>query len=414
MFLIGNKGVKGILMKIVQINVICGVGSTGKICVDISQLLNECKIENYILYSSKSNGYKHGIQCTSDYSIKINALKSRILGNYGFNSNKATKKMILELEKINPDIVHIHNIHGHNCNFGILFSYLKKKQIKVIYTFHDCWTFTGYCPHFTMVNCDNWLNGCGKCILRKNYSWFWDKSVKNFIKKREALNGVDLTVVTPSNWLADLVRKSFLRDCTIKVINNGIDLNVFKPVQSEFRKKNGLENEKIVLGVSFGWSENKGVDVFADLSRKLPSDYKIVLVGTDNKTDLKLPDNIISIHSTHNQYELAEIYSTADVFVNPTREENYPTVNMEAIACGTPVVTFRTGGSPEMLDETCGSVVECDDIDELEKEIIRICTEKPYSKENCIRKSKEFDKNEKYKEYIKLYERINFTRTQGY
>ncbi len=398
-------------MKIVQINSTCGIGSTGKICVDISVLLYENNVENYIFYSNKSNGYKYGLQCSSEYAIKINALKSRILGNYGFNSKKSTNKMIYEFERIKPDVVHIHNIHGHDCDFEMLFNYLKKKNIKVIYTFHDCWTFTGYCPHFIMAKCDKWLSGCGKCILKKKYSWLFDKSKSNLKKKRDALNGVDLTVVTPSKWLADLVRKSFLKDCNVMVINNGIDLGIFKPVQSDFRKKHGLENQKIVLGVSFGWSENKGLDVFIKLSEKLPDNYKIVLVGTNEKSDLQLPDGIISIHRTQNQQELAEIYTAADVFVNPTREENYPTVNMEAIACGTPVVTFKTGGSPEMLDETCGSVVECDDINALEKEIIRICTDKPYSKENCIKKSKGFDKNERFKEYLDLYERINTSRT---
>ncbi len=393
-------------MIIVQINATCGVGSTGKICVGISRLLHENGIENYILYSSKSNGYEYGIQCSDNAAIKVEAVKSRIFGNYGFNSGKATRRIISELERIKPDIVHVHNIHGHDCHFGMLFDYLKKKQIKVIYTFHDCWAFTGYCPHFMMAKCENWLSGCGNCILRKKYSWFFDNSAKNFIKKQSALNDVDLTVVTPSHWLADIAHQSFLQERCIEVIHNGIDLDVFKPVKSEFRKKHDLENRKIVLGVSFGWSKNKGFDVFVDLADRLPEDYQIVLVGTNPKIDSQLPDNILSIHRTQNQQELAEIYTAADVFVNPTREENYPTVNMEAIACGTPVVTFKTGGSPEMLDETCGSVVECDDIDALEKEIIRICTEKPYSEEQCLKRAEEFDKAERFQEYIELYRNV--------
>lgn len=394
-------------MKIVQINATCGIGSTGKICVGISRLLNEICIENYILYSSESNGYQYGISCSDDSAIKINALKSRILGNYGFNSKKATRKMIKELERIKPDIVHLHNVHGHDCHLDMLCNYLKQKNIKVIYTFHDCWAFTGYCPHFITAKCHNWLKGCGECVLRKKYSWFFDKSAENYTKKCNALNGMNLTIVTPSEWLSGVVKRSFLKDCPVKVINNGIDLTVFRSVQSDFRKKYKLEKQKIVLGVSFGWTDRKGLDVFVELSKRLSEDYKIVLVGTNEQTDKHLPNNIISIHRTNNQQDLAEIYSAADLFVNPTREENYPTVNMEAIACGTPVVTFKAGGSPEMLDETCGSVVECDDIDALEKEIIRICMEKPYSKENCINKSKEFDKNERFKEYLDLYERIN-------
>jgi glycosyltransferase involved in cell wall biosynthesis len=210
-----------------------------------------------------------------------------------------------------------------------------------------------------------------------------------------------------------LVGESFLKNFPIEVINNGIDLTVFAPKKSNFRETYKLGDKKIVLGVAMLWSLAKGIDVFVRLAKSLPEDYKIVLIGTNEDVDKMLPENIISIHRTQNQQELAEIYTAADVFVNPTREDTYPTVNMEALACGTPVLTFRTGGSPEMLDETCGSVVECDDIGALEKEIIRICTEKPYTAEACLQKAKEFDKNERFKEYVELYERVDFTRTKG-
>ena len=390
-------------MKVVQINSTCGIGSTGKICVDISKLLSKENIENYILYSCHSDGYELGIQCSNDKYVKIQALKSRIFGNYGFNSQKATRKMIAELERINPDVVHIHNIHGHDCDFEMLFRYLKKTKKKVFYTFHDCWAFTGYCPHFTMAKCNSWTEKCGNCSLKNEYSWFLDKSSQNFRRKSESFKGLNLTIITPSRWLADIVKKSFLKDYPVIVINNEIDLSVFKPQDSDFRSKYDLSDKKIVLGVAFDWGPRKGLDVFIDLSNRLPDEYKIVLVGTNDSIDKQLPDNIISIYRTQNQQELAEIYSAADVFVNPTREENYPTVNMESIACGTPVLTFRTGGSPEMLDETCGSVVECDDVDALEREIVRICMERPYTKEMCVDKAKAFDQNVKFKEYINFY-----------
>ena len=217
-----------------------------------------------------------------------------------------------------------------------------------------------------------------------------------------------MTIVTPSEWLASLVKESYLKDYPVKVINNGIDLNIFKPTESDFIKKYALENKYIVLGVAFGWGRRKGLDVFIELAKRLDEEkYKIVLAGTDDNVDKLLPDNIISIHRTQNQTELAEIYTAADVFANPTREENYPTVNMEALACGTPVVTFNTGGSPEMLDETCGAAVAKDDNDAMYNEIIRICEKKPYSMEACIKKAKGFDKNEKFGEYIRLYEVLN-------
>lgn len=393
-------------MKIVQINATCGVGSTGKICVGISEVLTSQNIENYILYSAESNGYALGIQCADEKYIKIQALQSKLLGNYGFNSQRATHKIISELRKIKPNVVHLHNIHGHDCNLKILFTYFKREKIKLVWTFHDCWAFTGYCPYFDMAKCSKWKTHCSKCAKMRNHSWLFDRSSWLFEKKKQLFEDLDLTIVTPSEWLAGLVKESFLKDYKVKVINNGIDLNVFKPVESDFRQKHGLVNKKIILGVSFGWDNRKGVDVFVDLSKRLPDDYKIVLVGTNDKTDRQLTDHILSVHRTQNQQELAEIYSAADLFVIPTREENYPTVNMEALVCGTPVLTFRTGGSPEILDETCGSIVNCDDIDSLEKEIIRICNDKPYSKEACVKKAIHFDKNLKFKEYAELYAQL--------
>ena len=390
-------------MKVVQINATCGVGSTGKICLGISELLNINRIENYILFSSRGNGYQLGIRCSSDRYIKLQAVKSRILGNYGFNSKKATRRIISEIKRINPDIVHIHNIHGHDCDIEILFRYFKKTNTKLVWTFHDCWAFTAYCPHYTMAKCDYWKTECHDCCQRKCYSWFFDRSKYLYRKKKEAMTGLDLTIITPSQWLADQVKMSFLKDYPVMVINNGIDLSVFKPIESDFRDRFGLVGKKVVLGIASIWGKGKGLDVFIELSKRLPENYRIVLVGTDDRVDAMLPTNVISIHRTQNQKELAEIYTAADVFANPTREENYPTVNMESLACGTPVVTFRTGGSPEILDETCGSVVPCDDIEAMEMEICRICEEKPCSKEECLIRAKSFDMNERFDEYVNLY-----------
>ncbi len=398
-------------MKVVQLNSTCGVGSTGKICVSISKLLSDKGIENYIIYTSGKSDYPLGIKCSGTVYKKIQALKSRIFGNYGFNSKNATKEIIELFEKIQPDVIHIHNIHGHDCDLEMLFEFIKKRKTKLVWTFHDCWSFTGYCTHFDMMGCEKWKNGCYDCPQHKEYSWFFDRSGRLYEKKKELFKNLDLTIVTPSKWLADKVKQSFLKEYNVVVINNGVDLSVFEPLKSNFRKERSLEGRKIILGVSFGWSDKKGLDVFIELAKRLPGNYQIVLVGTNEKTDKLLPENIVSIHRTQNQKELAEIYTAADVFINPTREENYPTVNMEAIACGTPVITFRTGGSPEIIDETCGCVVEKDDIDAMEREIIRICEEKPYSEEACIKKAKAFDENERFKEYLELYERTVAGRT---
>lgn len=400
-------------MKVVQINATCGIGSTGKICVGISELLTKANIENYILYSSRSNGYPLGISCSDDRYIKTQALKAKLLGNYGFQSRKATRNILSGLERIQPDIVHLHNIHGHDCDLEMLFAYFKKTGTRLVWTFHDCWAFTGYCPHFTMANCDRWRHGCGNCPQRRDYSWLFDRSAELFAAKKRLLQERNLMIATPSQWLADLVQQSFLKEYPVRVIPNGIDLAVFRPIESDFRRKYGLEDKKIVLGVSFGWDVRKGLDVFIEMARCLPDDYRIVLVGTNAETDRYLPSNVISVHRTQNQKELAEIYSAADVLVNPTREENYPTVNMEAIACGTPVVTFRTGGSPEMLDSTCGAVVARDDLDALEQEIIRVCEDRPFPKDQCIAKAQEFDQKQRLKEYLQLYERVIASGNEG-
>lgn len=400
-------------MKIVQINATCGIGSTGKICLGISQILTENNIENYIL-CSKSNGYEYGIVCSNDKYIKTQALRSRLLGNYGFNSKSATKKIIDELERIKPDIVHLHNIHGHDCDIETLFTYFKNNKTKLVWTFHDCWAFTGYCTYFTISNCDKWKNGCSNCNQKSQYSFLFDRSSELFEKKKKLFEGLDLTIVTPSRWLAEMVKQSFFRDYkdyNVKVIYNGIDLDAFKFNDGEFRQKYGIENKKIVLGVSVEWGYRKGLDVFVELSKRLPDDYKIVLVGTNAEIDKQLPENIISIHRTQNQQELAEIYSAADVFVNPTRDEVFGLVNVEALACGTPGITFRSGGSPECFDETCGVVVDCDDIDSIEREIVRICNDMPYADEACIKKSTDFNKNLRFKEYVDLYERVNLAGT---
>ena len=390
-------------MKVVQINATCGAGSTGKICVAISELLDKQNIENYVFYTQGISQNKNGVKYADKKYIKMQALKSRVFGNFGFNSKTATKRLIGYLSQIKPDIVHLHNLHSHNVDLTLLFKYFKSTKTKLFWTFHDCWAFTGYCTYFDMANCDKWQNECKQCPQRNEYSWLFDRSTMLFNKKKELFSGLDLTIITPSQWLADLVKQSFLREYPVKVINNGIDLKLFKPTESDFRKKYNLLDKYILLGVAFDWGARKGLDVFIELSKRLPKNYKIVLVGTNDNIDKQLPDNIISIHRTQNQQELAEIYTAADLFVNPTREENFPTVNIESLACGTPVLTFNTGGSPEISDDTCGAVVPKNDIDGLYSETLRISSEKPYSPVACIEKAKSFNANEKFKEYIKLY-----------
>jgi len=392
-------------MKVVQINATCGTGSTGKICVAISQLLSSKGIENYILYTQGDSDYSLGIKYADNKYIKVQALKSRIFGNGGFTSHRATKRLLSELERIDPDIIHIHNIHGHNCNLDMLFQYIKEKKKKVYWTFHDCWAFTANCPHFTLAECDKWKSTCYDCPQIWHTSWFFDRSEELHTRKKRLLSGVDLTIITPSKWLADCVTQSFLKGYNVKVIHNGIDLDVFKPTESDFRAKNGISTDtNLLLGVAFEWGKSKGLDLFVELAKQLPENYKIILVGTNDGVDRLLPDSVLSIHRTHNQMELAQIYSAANLFVNPTRGDTFPTVNIESLACGTPVLTFRTGGSPEIIDASCGAVVECDDFNSLKNEIIRICEAKPYTVEACTNRAKCYEMNARYDEYVRLFD----------
>lgn len=397
-------------MKIFEINSV-NYGSTGKLVSSIADLAEEKGHEVY-----RTSGFtKRKIKgkrwfITSHAPAKLfHTYMARLTGLNGCFSVLPTISLIARLRRIKPDLIHCHNLHGWFLNLPLFFKYIKKAQIPIVWTLHDCWAFTGQCPHFTVANCDKWKTGCHDCPFpHDEYPQARvDRSELMWRIKKKWFTGVkNMTIVTPSQWLADLVNQSYLGEYPVQVINNGIDLSVFTPTSSNFRDRYGIGDKYIVLGVSLGWGDKKGLDVFAELSKRLPESYQIVLVGTNGDTDSVLPDNIISIHSTNNQQELAEIYTASDVFANPTREENYPTVNMEALACGTPVVTFNTGGSPEIIDESCGIVVDCNDIDAMECAIKNVCENKLFSEAACLKHAEDFDSNVRFQEYIDLYHHV--------
>lgn len=401
-------------MRIVQING-GAKGSTGKIMRGIADVArtqgHEVMCASPITTTNRDAGEDCGYYRIGTFnSRRVNVALARITGFNGCFAWFETYKLLKKIDEFKPDIIHLHNLHDSYINLPMLFSYIKKHNVPTVWTLHDCWAFTGQCPHFTMVKCDKWKAGCYGCPQYKEYpASLYDNTKKMWQLKKKWFTGVkNMTIVTPSEWLAGLARESYLKQYPIEVINNGIDLNVFKPTHSNFRKQYGIPGDKyIVLGVSFAWGYRKGLDCFVEMAEKLGEQYQIVLVGTDDEIDKNLPHNIISIHRTQNQKELAEIYSAADVFVMPTREENYPTVNMEAIACGTPVVTFDTGGSPEMLDDKTGIVVEANDIEATKKAIKDICEKKRCNDEEYIvAYSKNFDMKKRFAEYIELYANV--------
>ena len=331
----------------------------------------------------------------------------RFSGLHGLFSSLGTLGLLRRLDKIGPDVLHLHNLHGSYISLPLLFNYIKKHKIPTVWTLHDCWAFTGHCPYFTLANCEKWKSGCHHCPQIHSYpKAYVDRSRFMWKLKKKYFTGLEeLTLVTPSEWLAGLVKQSFLKDYPVEVINNGIDLNVFKPTASSFRQDHGIgPDEYMLLGVAFGWEKRKGLDAFLWLSEHLPENYRIVLVGTGEEVDKLLPSKIISLRRTGSQQELAKIYSAADLFVNPTREENFPTVNMEDLACGTPVLTFNTGGSPEIIDDSCGAVVDCGDMEALAEKCRLVCENSVFSSAACLRRAAEYGQERCFRQYVVSYE----------
>lgn len=395
-------------MKVVQINTVYKRGSTGKIMAGIEGVCEQNGIQTMAAYryiEDKVNKKDNEVNISTWLDCHIHNRLSTLTGLQGCFSHFRTFLFLRKVKKFQPDIIHLHNIHGSFINHRMLFSFIKKHNIKTVWTLHDCWSFTGLCPHFVGYQCKKWINGCYDCPRCKSAKYPLVDMTKLMWKRKKRIHTLpeNICLVTPSKWLAALTRESFLAKYPVKVINNGIDLNVFKPVSSEFRKKYGCEDKFIILGVAYEWGIRKGLDVFVELSQKLESDYQIVLVGVTKEIEKSLPQDIIAIYKTDNQDQLAEIYSAADLFVNPTREEVLGMVNIEALACGTPVLTFATGGSPECVTEQTGVVVDVDDIVGLVDNIISIKNNRNFSIEQCRKQAYKYDMFEKYEEYVELY-----------
>lgn len=392
-------------MKVLQINSVCGIRSTGRICTDLAEVLeqngHECKIA-YGRETVPEKYQKYAVRIGSDFDVKLHALQSRIFDNAGFGSRRATEKFIEWVKEYDPDVIHLHNIHGYYINIEVLFNYLAKADKPVVWTLHDCWTFTGHCAHYSYVKCDKWKTGCYNCPQKKRYpsSLLLDASKQNWLKKKALFTSVKkMTLVTPSKWLANEVKQSFLGRYPIKVIPNGIDLNVFKPTLSDFREKNGLVGKKIILGVASAWGLKKGLNDFVELSKILDDNYKIVLVGLTEKQKRELPRNILGITCTNNVKELAEIYTAADVFLNPSREETMGLTTVEAMACGTPVVVSNCTAVPEVVGKSDGKILFNLSVNAMVSAMQEIFAKKYYPLDNAS----SFERRKKYMSYIQLY-----------
>ncbi|MBE6732985.1 MAG: glycosyltransferase [Ruminococcaceae bacterium] len=394
-------------MKVLQINSVCGIRSTGRICTDIAEVLekegNECKIA-YGRETVPEKYQKYAIRIGSDFSNKVDAIKTRIFDNAGFNSSKETKRFLNWVKGYDPDIIHLHNIHGYYINIELLFEYLKESNKPVVWTLHDCWPFTGHCAYYDYFGCEKWKTQCCNCEQTKEYpsAIFKDMSRKNHNKKTAFFSAVDtLQFVAISNWIALQKEQSLLKSKPHTIIHNGIDLIRFQPTISTFRQKWRIVDKRVYLGVASVWDRRKGFDTFLKLSEMIDENEVIVMVGVTKEQKKLLPKNIIGIERTNNVQELSEIYSAADVFLNPTMEDNYPTVNMEAIACGTPVVTYDTGGSPESISKSSGAVVPKGDI----MALLKTARSLELDSEKVALEAQKFDKERKYKEYLQFYAR---------
>lgn len=401
-------------MRIVQINTVYGSGSTGKI---VAALYKTAEAEGYGAYVAYGRGKRdYGLQTFYKIGNVIDFTEHILLnffaGKSGFGSKKVTGRLLDWLDQVKPDILHLHNLHGFYVHVGLLFDYMKRHNIAVVWTLHDCWPFTGQCAYFDYAGCDKWKEACYKCpVYRKDYpySLFKDNSVENYKTKKEVFAGVKkLTIVTPSRWLADLVKQSFLKEYPVEVIPNGINLEVFNPLE---QSESGIrEEKKIVLGVANIWSRRKGLKDFLELAKILDDNYHVVLIGVNKKQKsfirMHFSKSITPIERTANQNELARWYSKATVYVNPTWEDNFPTTNMEALACGTPVISYKTGGSPECIDDGCGMIVEKGDIFGIKQGIEKLSQQYPEISERCLERAKKYDEEVRFKEYMELYEKI--------
>lgn len=352
---------------------------------------------------SQKKNVKNNYFIGSRYERFVSSKINYYTGKQGTLNLIGTHQLLRRLDEIKPDIIHLHNLHSNYINWEMLFHYINKNNIKVVWTFHDCLPFTGQCPYFDIVKCDKWKHGCYECPMTHKYpATRWDVSKREYLRKKKLFTSVsDMVIVTPSQWLANLVSESFLKDYPVRVIFNGIDLSDFYPRQSNFREKYNIQTDKfIILGVAFSWGIRKGLDRFEKLAKILDERFQIVLVGIDaGKVE---SDKILCISKTDNQGQLAEIYSAADVLLNPTREDNFPTVNIEALACGLPVLSYGAGGSAEAFDENSGMIVN----DECVLQTLNRLYTKPFDRKKCIARGREFAQEEKFKEYVDLYTEI--------
>lgn len=396
--------------KLLQINICSNVLSTGKICEDIAKISQRHGWDTFIVY-----GNSHRDSISVEYKVAgkwnkyLHYLEHKLLDREGFGSRLVTYRTIKWINKVKPDIIHLHNIHDHYLNYPLLFEYLAKADIPIVWTQHDCWAFTGGCMYYDLQNCDKWKTGCTNCSEHR--AVLCDTTEKQYTLKRELLSKIkDLTYVPVSDWLGAALRESHQKERPIVTIHNGIDISLFKPVKAVEKYEEVKQSKDCcrfrIIGVAAVWDKRKGLEDFIRLRLMLPDDYDITLVGLAPEQIKVLPPGIKGITRTTNVQELVKLYSVSDVFVNPTYSDNFPTTNIEALACGTPVITYKTGGSPEAVDSKTGMVIEQGNLNALANAIMWM-RENPLFSADCRKRAEElFDKDKCFEKYVELYEEL--------
>lgn len=401
-------------MKLLQINSTANWGSTGRIAEQIGILALSLGWDSYIAYgryanTSNSKLIRIGGKADSAWHL----LSSRLFDCQGLCSRRATKKLVEQIKQLKPDLIHLHNIHGYYLNYKVLFDYLKQAEIPIIWTLHDCWAFTGHCAHFSYAQCEKWRKECKKCPLKGEYpsSLLHDRSRKNFLCKKSLFSSIEnMAVVSVSKWLDSMVAASFLADKQRHVIYNGIDVEVFSPASdvNELRERYNLYNKKVLIGVASVWDKYKGFDDYLRLYEMLPDNIQLIMVGLSEKQLDTLPEGIIGIRRTQNIDELVKLYSLADIVLNLSYQETFGLTTVEGFACGTPSIVYNKTASPELVDDSCGMIVDSGNINMLLEAIYEIIAKgKAYYSTACRKHAIAlYNKDDRYNDYIKLYEKL--------
>jgi len=398
---------------LLQITSEVNMGSVGRIAEEIGQLAIQNGWHSYIAYGRNENSSQSNlIKIGTSFDIKIHGVQTRLFDRHGLASRNSTKRLIEQIKVVNPDVIHLHILHGYYINIKVFFNYLANTNIPVVWTLHDCWPFTGHCAYFDYINCKKWKSGCFNCPLKRDYpaSLLIDRSRKNYYLKKTLFNSIEnMQIVTVSKWLKNMVAESFLNNISTQVIYNGIDINVFTPtIYEDTRKKYSIEEKFVILGVANVWSFRKGFSDFIELSKHLSSNDIIILVGLSTNQIKQLPNNIIGLTKTEDQQELVDLYAAADLFLNLSAEETFGLTTTEALSCGTPAVVYNATAIPEVVDFDTGIIIQKNNINGLIDaiEIVRKKGKDFYSTACRTRVVKYFNKNDRYSEYIDLYKKM--------